>query len=93
MAFLLEMHNKRDMIFWNIKINRVIIPLTPYSSYRDSEQFSREERVYMPNRKNYLNWGALPPAPPFKWGFAPLLGGALPPLLGGALPPNTLFLI
>ena len=24
MRFLLEMHNKRDTIFWNIKINRVI---------------------------------------------------------------------
>ena len=26
MTFLAEMNNKRDMIFWNIKINRVIIP-------------------------------------------------------------------
>ena len=65
MAFLSEMHNKRDTIFWNIKINRVIIPLgTILHGYRDSEEFSREQRLYRPNRKNYLNLGALP-QPPF----------------------------
>ena len=26
MTFLAEMNNKKDMVFWNIKINRVIIP-------------------------------------------------------------------
>ena len=26
-----------------------------------------EHRLY--NRKNYLNWEALPPSPPFRWGF------------------------
>ena len=26
MTFLAEMNNKRDMMFWNIKINRVILP-------------------------------------------------------------------
>ena len=26
MTFLAEMNNKRDMMVWNIKINRVIIP-------------------------------------------------------------------
>ena len=26
MTFLAQMNNKGDMIFWNIKINRVIIP-------------------------------------------------------------------
>ena len=35
--------------------------------YRDSEEFSREEKLYRPNRKNHLNWGALQfgPQPPF----------------------------
>ena len=26
MTFLVEMNNKWDMMFWNIKINRVILP-------------------------------------------------------------------
>ena len=26
MTFLAEMNNKRDMMFWNIKINRVVLP-------------------------------------------------------------------
>ena len=70
MAFLLEMRNKRDTIFWNIKINRVINPLSAIlHGYRDSEEFSREQRLYRPNRKNYLNWGALPPI--LGGGFAP----------------------
>ena len=65
-AFLPEINNKWDTIFWNIKIIRVIIPLrTILHGYRDSEEFSREQRLYRPNCKNYLNWGALPPAPPF----------------------------
>ena len=73
MAYLLEMHNKRDTIFWNIKINRVIIPLSAIlHGYCDSEEFSREQRLYKPNRKNYLNWVALPPTLPFSGGgFAP----------------------
>ena len=77
MAFLSEMHNKRDTIFWNIKINRVIIPLrTILHGYRDSEEFSREQRLYRSNCKNYLNLGALPPAR----------------LLSRAWPPHLLFL-
>ena len=48
MAFLSEMHNKRDTMFWNIKINRVIIQLsTILHGYRDSEEFSREQRLYI----------------------------------------------
>ena len=50
MAFLLEMHNKRDTIFWNIKIDRVIIPLSAIlQGYRNSEEFNREQRLYRPN--------------------------------------------
>ena len=76
MAFLLEMHNKRDTIFWNIKIDRVIIPLSAIvHGYRNSEELSWEQRLYRANRKNYLNWGALPPAPSFR----------------GVLLPNPLF--
>ena len=47
MAFLLEMHNKRDMIFWNIKISRVIIPLTPYSTVIATRKSSAGKRGYM----------------------------------------------
>ena len=69
MAFLLEMHNKRDTIFGNIKIDRVIIPLSAIAhGYRNSEGLSWEQRLYRPNRKNYLNWGALP-QPPLLGGF------------------------
>ena len=58
--------------FWNIKINRVIIPLkTILHGYRDSEEFSREQRLYRPNHKNCLNWRALLPAPLLGGGFAP----------------------
>ena len=46
MAFLLEMHNKRDMIFW-IKINRVIIPLTPYSTVTATRKSSAGKRGYI----------------------------------------------
>ena len=53
MAFLPQMNNKQDMIFLNIKIIRVIIPLTTIlHGYRDSEEFTREQRLYKPNRKN-----------------------------------------
>ena len=66
MAFLSEMHNKRDTIFWNTKINRVIIPLRPIlHGYRNLEEFSKEQRLYKPNRKNYLNWGLCPYTPFF----------------------------
>ena len=47
MANLLEMHIKRDMIFWNIKINRVIIPLTPYSTVTTTRKSSAEKRGYI----------------------------------------------
>ena len=47
MAFLLEMHNKRDKIFWNIKINRVIIPLTPYSTVTATRKSSVGKRGYI----------------------------------------------
>ena len=47
MAFLLEMHNKRDMIFWNIKINRVIILLTPYSMATATRKSSAGKRGYI----------------------------------------------
>ena len=53
MAFLPQINNKRDTIFQNIKIIRVIIPLwIILHSYRDSEEFSREQRLYRPNREN-----------------------------------------
>ena len=39
--------------------------------YRESGEFSREQRLYRPNRENELNWGALPPVPPFRWGLRP----------------------
>ena len=55
MAFLPEINNKRDTIFCNIKIIKVIIPLrTILHGYRDSEEFVREQRVYRPNHENYL---------------------------------------
>ena len=47
-------------------------------------QGNRRDR---PNRENYLNWGALPPAPLLGGGFAPQ------PLLGGGLCPTPPFLI
>ena len=46
MAFLPQINNKRDTIFQNIKIIRVIIPLrTILHGYLDSEEFSREEAI------------------------------------------------
>ena len=52
-GFLPEI-NKRDMIFFlNIKILTVLIPLrTILHGYRDPEEFSKEQRLYRPNRKN-----------------------------------------
>ena len=53
MAFLSQINNKRDTIFKNIKIIRVIIPLRIIRhGYRDSEEFSREQRLYRPNCEN-----------------------------------------
>ena len=44
------MHNKRDTIFWNIKIDRLIIPLSAIlHGYRNSEELNREQRLYRPN--------------------------------------------
>ena len=72
MVFLPQINNKRDTIFLNIKIIRVIIPLrTILHGYSDSEEFSREQRLYRPNRENKLNWGSLPPAPLLGGGFSP----------------------
>ena len=64
MTFLAEMNNKQDMKFWNIKINRVILP-THVLRALSPVAFSREQRVYRPNLKYFLNWGALPPSTPF----------------------------
>ena len=53
MTFMVQMNNKRDTMFWNIKINRVIIPTRAArtrTGYRDLEAFSREQRLYKPNR-------------------------------------------
>ena len=51
-----QINNKRDTILLNIKIIRVIIPLTTilhgYRDYSDSEEFTREQRLYRSNRKN-----------------------------------------
>ena len=47
MAFLLKIHDKRDMIFGNIKINRVIIPLTPYSTVTATRKSSAGKRGYI----------------------------------------------
>ena len=45
--------NKRDTIFLNIKIIRVLIPLrTILHGYRDSEEFSKEKRLHRPNCEN-----------------------------------------
>ena len=61
MVFLPEINNKRDTIFLNIKIFRVIIPLrTILHGYRDSALLPRLGRVqqgteaigYRPNCKN-----------------------------------------
>ena len=52
MVFLPQI-NKRDTIFKNIKIIRVIIPLpTILHGYRDSEEFTKEQRQHRPNREN-----------------------------------------
>ena len=78
MLFLAQMNNKRDTIFWNIKINRVIIPTHEQRALgpvTETRKHSVENSLYRPNCENYLNWGALPPAP----------------LLGGASPPTTPF--
>ena len=53
MAFLTQINNKQDMIFLNIKIIRVIIPLRILlHGYSDSEEFSRERKLYRPNCEN-----------------------------------------
>ena len=73
MLFILQVSIlSEQMIFLNIKIIRVIIPLTTIlHGYRDSEEFIREQRLYRPNRKNLLNRGLCPQHP--------LLGGGLRP--------------
>ena len=51
MAFLPQINNKRDTIFLNIKIIRVIIPLlTILHGYRDSALLQRLGRVTAGNR-------------------------------------------
>ena len=39
--------------------------------YRESGEFSREQRLYRPNRENKLNWGLCPQSPLLGGGFAP----------------------
>ena len=52
MVFISEMHNKRDTIIWNIKINRVIVPLrTILHGYRDSESSARNRGYIGPTAK------------------------------------------
>ena len=68
MTFLAEMNNKRDMMLWNIKIDRVILPthvLCALGPVAETRKRSVENRGYTDlTEKNFLNWGALPPVPP-----------------------------
>ena len=67
-SFFLEMNNRRDTIFWNININRVII--NPTQDQREPNlglDLLQNYRTF----ENYLNWGLCPPAPLLGGGFAP----------------------